>query len=230
MCTIVLAHRYVRDVPIVVGVNRDERYDRPAHPPAEIEGSPAVLAPMDLEAGGTWVGVNEHGLVAAIANRPGGPDGDRSRGWLVRTALRCPSATVARDRLQAEFEHRTYAGCYVLVADADDAFLLAWDGTQETWGVEPGVHVVVNAGLNEPAKADRVRSALLQPSSSGRSAWIPCLRQLMRDHDRGTCVHHAGAGTRSSSIITVAPHAITYEFSDGPPCIAPYKPIAKWER
>lgn len=230
MCTIVLAHRYVSGRPVVLAVNRDERYDRPSRPPARIEDAPEILAPIDLEAGGTWVGVNEHDVVAAIANRPEGPDGERSRGWLVRTALRCRSAEAARDRVQEALASASYAGCYLLVADRSTASVLAWDGQVRTDRLAPGVHVLVNAGLDDPPKARRVADRLEDADPELPADWLATLRTSMADHELETCVHRAGAGTRSLSLITVASGATTYDYADGPPCITPLGRVTKWER
>ena len=51
---------------------------------------PQVRGGLDSLAGGTWLGVNDDGLVAAVLNRRGtlGPEpGKRSRGELVLEAL-----------------------------------------------------------------------------------------------------------------------------------------------
>ena len=73
----------------VVAANRDESLGRPAAPPAEVE--PGIVAGRDLEAGGTWLGVNRHGLFVAVTNRgqPARTPESRSRGLLALEALRC---------------------------------------------------------------------------------------------------------------------------------------------
>ncbi len=58
------------DYPLVVAANRDEFYHRPSTSPTAICSDPLIVAPRDLEAGGTWFGVNGKGLVAAITNIP----------------------------------------------------------------------------------------------------------------------------------------------------------------
>lgn len=230
MCTIVLAARTVADAPVVVAGNRDERYGRSAFPPGRLETEPAVFAPLDLAAGGTWIGVNEHGIVGAIANRPAGLAGDRSRGWLVRTALRAGTATEARDRLQAALATASYAGCSVLVAGPAGAHLVTWDGSVDARALEPGVHVLVNDGLNAPAKARRIRAALAGVPRSDVETWKQAVRHRLNDHEFGACVHRAGAGTRSQSIIAVRSGVITYAYADGPPCVAPSRQVIEWER
>ncbi len=75
MCTLIVLHRCVPGKPLVVAANRDEFYARPAESPA-IRASRAgrFIAPRDLEAGGTWVGLSERGVFAGLTNlRPIAP-------------------------------------------------------------------------------------------------------------------------------------------------------------
>src|SRR5512138_2523002 len=104
MCTLIAFHRCFADAPLVVAANRDEFHERPTEGPtlraASISSAPGaerfartaaggrptrVVAPRDLRAGGSWLGVGESGLFAAITNRRcDQPDASRrSRGWLV---------------------------------------------------------------------------------------------------------------------------------------------------
>ena len=78
---------------ILVAANRDEAFDRPSLPPAEVE--PGVVAGRDLLAGGTWLGFNRHGLFVAVTNRksPASTPDTPSRGLLAREALRCRRLT-----------------------------------------------------------------------------------------------------------------------------------------
>jgi uncharacterized protein with NRDE domain len=89
MCVLALMVGRDPAVPLVVAANRDEFRDRPASPPVEIE--PGIVAGRDLRAGGTWLGVNRHGLFVAVTNRrvPARTEACVSRGLLALEALRC---------------------------------------------------------------------------------------------------------------------------------------------
>ena len=78
---------------LLVAANRDEAFDRPSAPPAEVE--PGIVAGRDLRAGGTWLGYNNHGLFVAVTNRkePAAAVDAYSRGLLAREALRCRRLT-----------------------------------------------------------------------------------------------------------------------------------------
>src|SRR5271157_2216612 len=99
MCTVVLLIRPDHLWPVTLAANRDERLDRSWDPPAaHWPEQPGVIAGRDRSGGGTWMGVNSHGVVAAALNRRGtlGPArGKRSRGELPLLALAHRSAEAA---------------------------------------------------------------------------------------------------------------------------------------
>jgi uncharacterized protein with NRDE domain len=103
MCTLVILRRPGHHWPVIVGANRDEMTSRPWRGPGRHwPDRPEVVAGQDLEAGGSWLGVNDHGLVAGVLNRPGalGPaPGRRSRGELVLEALDHADADAAATAL-----------------------------------------------------------------------------------------------------------------------------------
>lgn len=241
MCTIILAWQVFPDAPVVVAANRDERLDRPSEPPQKIEDDPAVIAPRDREAGGTWIGVNEHGLFVGVANRWGDtPEGDRSRGLLVRDLLQLPDAETAVREVENELETTRYEGFNLVVADERAAFLLAWDGFLRLRQFDPGVHVVVNVGTPDASiiPADRQDEAERQADSAGNvqaamapepgeksGAWLDRAATVLSDHDYGACRHESdrGFGTHSSSLISVGEEGVAYRYADGPPCEMAYE-------
>src|ERR1700693_3210884 len=91
MCTLAIYFRATRDCPVVIAANRDEFLERPAGDPTTLLENPHVVGGKDLNAGGTWLGISEHGIVAGLLNRRaengGNPDA-RSRGLLCLDALR----------------------------------------------------------------------------------------------------------------------------------------------
>lgn len=254
MCTLTLAWRVFADAPVVVAANRDELLDRESEPPAVRAGDPKFVAPRDAEAGGTWIGYNEAGVFCGITNRwaevPGG--GERSRGLLVQDVLETESADEARRVVESAVEADTYNGFNLVVAErgpaggsdtTPQAFLLEWDGELRVRGLEPGVHVVVNVGVDgeyfEPdgapergveqaANAERVRDALEPRTSEGVTAWRDRATEVLADHDFGVCVHDPERrfGTRSSSVVTLfADGTAEFAFADGPPCETPFRPV-----
>ena len=107
MCTAVLLRRPGHAWPLVFAGNRDEMAERPWKPPGRHwPDRPEVVAGLDETAGGSWLGLNDHGVLAVVLNRTGslGPQaGKRSRGELVLEALdHADAAEAARARSWGE--------------------------------------------------------------------------------------------------------------------------------
>jgi uncharacterized protein with NRDE domain len=239
VCTLVFAWQAVADAPVVVAANRDEATDRPSEPPGLYQTDPQVIAPRDARAGGTWIGYNEAGLFVGITNRWVDRAGERSRGQLVADCLGSASADAAIDAVDHAVAADSYAGFNLVVADADRAALLEWDGELGVTDFEPGVHVVVNVGADgaffEPperpelgrqqaANATAVRSALSVDEEAPPTAavWREQAASVLGDHEYGVCVHGDGFGTRSASLVELGGETTagvgSYWFADGPPC------------
>ena len=127
MCTLVVLRRPTHDWPLILGANRDEMIERPWRAPARHwPDRPEVVAGLDELAGGSWLGLNDHGVAAGILNRFGtlGPKpGQRSRGELVLDALDHADASAAADAL-AHIDPRAYRPFNLIIADNRDAFWL----------------------------------------------------------------------------------------------------------
>lgn len=224
MCTIALAWRVFDDVPLVVGANREERFDRPAQGPATHGSNPALFAPTDVQAGGTWIGYNDARVFAAITNRPEIATGDRSRGLLLRDILQTTTLDDASALVEHEVDTGRYAGFNVVICSPGEATFFAWDGDRHRQHLDPGVHVITNRGLHRSvAKSAIIRARLLPATYHGVDRYTERLRGILADHTIPTCVHGDGFGTKSSSIIrTRTTGAITWEFADGLPCSTSY--------
>jgi uncharacterized protein with NRDE domain len=137
MCTVVLLRRPQAPWPLLLAANRDELRSRPWRPPARHwPDRPDVVAGLDVQAGGSWLGVNDDGVVAAILNRVGslGPAaGKRSRGELVLEALDHADAAAAAAAL-VDLDPDAYRPFNLLIADARDAFWLRHAGALPSVG------------------------------------------------------------------------------------------------
>jgi uncharacterized protein with NRDE domain len=230
MCLLALFFRAVDDAPVVVGANREEFYARPGTAPQILEGSCRAVAGLDPAAGGTWLGVNENGVLAAVTNRPevDAPERPRSRGLLVRELLGCPSAAAAVELATRELCTRRYAGCNVVCADAERAVVLHGGDWLRVQPLPPGLHVLTNRDVNTVSdprlahawwlgqhdyeKADDCLHALRQLCGKGEGVGPPiCLRGPVK-------------GTVSSSLIALRPALAdsVYLHAQGPPDRAPY--------
>jgi Transport and Golgi organisation 2 len=127
--------------------NRDERRDRTValHPRVERLGSRSVIMPIDPVGGGSWIGVDDAGLVAAVLNRYGGsPLPTRlftSRGLIARQALGSDSIEMAvksvlaldATRLQPFRLVLVKKGCIALVSGDGREFASAQSGLEHPY-------------------------------------------------------------------------------------------------
>jgi uncharacterized protein with NRDE domain len=189
MCLLVVLSGVVPGAPLVVAANRDEYRARPALAMTVLERGPiTILGGRDEVGGGTWLAINEAGLVAGLTNRPlpEGPDrAKRSRGELPLVLARHATAAGAVDAFRAEVHPGDYNPAWLLVADRHDVFLVDVTGADRVV-VEPlgtGVHVLENRNLHERSvKADRVRT-LLDPVLAAPAVRLQDgLAALLADH------------------------------------------------
>lgn len=239
MCTLALFFNVFDGYPLLVAANRDERYERPSLPPSLIAANPKILAGKDLTAGGTWLGVNEFGLVAAILNRRTNRDGTtrvqlRSRGLLCLDLLRLRTARAAREFLGRHRE--TYNPFTLLYADDKSAGIAFNQEERITLrSLRPGLHVFSSAAEVDTAsgKADRAGSRFMAGAAAlspqiGSTAWLDRFKTLLGDHTcisdeqprDAVCVHGPESGTVSSSVILFSATQRRFEtyFCAGPPC------------
>ncbi|MFO0844692.1 MAG: NRDE family protein [Gemmataceae bacterium] len=230
MCLLVVLHRVTDGAPLVVAANREEFYARGGEPPRPLGGVPAAAGGVDPAHGGTWLGVNAHGLVVAVTNRrksnpPGAP---RSRGLLARDLLASGSAEEAASQAAAALEAGTYAGCNFLCADGQDCLVLhAGDSLQEQ-RLPPGLHVLANRDVNDPADR-RVRQATdwLASRPLGTSAEALATLPLLCASPE-VCFRLADRGTVSSSLLALPARLEggTYLHAQGPPDVTPYADVS----
>ena len=183
MCTLILLRRPGHEWPLLLAANRDEMIGRPWRPPARHwPDRPEVMAGLDELAGGSWLGLNDHGVVAGILNRFGtlGPaPGQRSRGELVLEALDRADARDAATALAA-LDPRAYRPFNLIIADDRDAFWLrhADAGGRGAIGVkalEPGLSMIAAGDLNETEtprlRRYRPRFAAANPPDPSTGDW-----------------------------------------------------------
>jgi uncharacterized protein with NRDE domain len=154
MCTLVILRRPEHDWPVIIGANRDEMIDRPAKPPARHwPDRPEVVAGLDLLAGGSWFGLNDWGVAAAVLNRTGslGPAaGVRSRGELVLEALDHADAVDAAAAL-SYLDPASYRSFNLIIADNRDGFWVRHTGRGriEARPLADGLSVIAAGDVDE---------------------------------------------------------------------------------
>ncbi|HWP57828.1 MAG TPA: NRDE family protein [Candidatus Acidoferrales bacterium] len=239
MCLLALYFQAFSRYPIVVAANRDEHHDRPSAAPQILRDKPLVYGGKDLRAGGTWLGVNEHGLFVGVLNRRAEPLESaplRSRGLLCLDLLAAKDAAHARQAL-GDHEAFSYRPFNLVFGDPRAAFAAYNEGGRIfCFPLAAGVHVFGNAPLRETTseklKWARRLFERARPQASDAPA-VEELRAALSDHtgarDNGPkdaiCVHLPAYGTVSSSLLFYdrARRLFLTYYAPGPPCQRPYE-------
>lgn len=151
MCLIFLSLNNHPTYKLIIAANRDEFYQRQTAPADYWKDQPQILGGRDLEASGTWLGMNKNGRISLVTNyrdlknlKQQAP----SRGALVSDYL--TTQTTAEQYLnQVSPNAHLYNGFNLLVGNPDELWYLSnyQHGVQR---VANGVHGLSNALLNSP--------------------------------------------------------------------------------
>jgi hypothetical protein len=171
MCTVVVSLEPDDPVPLLLLGVRDEFTGRPWRPPARHWPGSPLIGGIDEQAGGTWLAVEPgQSRVGCVLNGRGEfapPDRRRTRGELPLRAAAEGQAAL-KELYQAPETLARYDPFYLVCADLSAVLLLGWDGvTAELTGLEPGTHVLTNAGHMYPLGRDN-----LQKPPDEKAAWF----------------------------------------------------------
>ena len=244
MCTLAVFRGISARFPLVVAANRDEFLDRPSSPPSRLESLPEVVAGLDLEASGTWLGMRVDGplLIAGLLNRRSSglppPQGKRSRGLLCLDVLAGRTIAATAASLDAAVAAR-YAPFNLFIADARRAVVIDNAKGVGLTELEEGLSVLTNLDVNDPRcirlasavpRFEAVAALLASRPDIALSDLLSGLATVMGDHSASCepggedplarlCVHTPDFGTRSASILVVSEEdERRYFHADGPPC------------
>ncbi len=222
MCTVVILRRPGHEWPLLLAANRDEMRGRSWSPPGRHwPDRPATRAGLDHEAGGSWLGVNDHGVAVAILNRRGSlgaAEGKRSRGELVLRALDAKSARAAMDDI-CRVDAGAYRSFNMAVADAEDGFWLKGlgEGDVTAQPLPDGIGMLTAWDLNDTSASERTAFYLPQfqaapppdPATADWNGWRELLESPrtapgVRDANGAMTVDTEwGFGTVSRSLVAL---------------------------
>ena len=248
MCLLIALSRTIPGTPLLVAANRDELYARPAEPITVLRGDqPRILGGRDEVAGGTWLAVNSHGVLAGLTNQPSASRDatKRSRGELPLMFASYPDAVTAVAEVCGRLDPADYNPCWLLVGDRHTLFSIDLTGGSrpEVRELPPGNYVLENAPLRrESAKQQRV-AALVNAAlaADDGQATAAALATVLCDHQpaagpqpplpgglprpaeiSAACVHTAQYGTRSAMIVSVPADGLPQvQVAAGAPCRTP---------
>lgn len=224
MCLIVFAWKLIPECPLVLAANRDEFFIRPTQPAGWWEDYPSVYAGRDLQAGGSWLGIDRQGRFAALTNIRNGPAArhdTRSRGELVAAYLR---DTIAPDSYLEQVRETAglYNGFNLLWGDRDNLFWISNENGASFRSLEPGIYGLSNGALDTPwPKVVRAKAqfASLLCQAAPDDAYFDMLSDTTRAADNrlpdtgvslewerllsAICIESPDYGTRASTLLRV---------------------------
>ncbi|MGL6195638.1 MAG: NRDE family protein [Thermoguttaceae bacterium] len=237
MSILAIQYKTASDSPILLAYNREERISRPSTPPRIQSGRPRVVCGIDRKAGGTWAGVNQHGLFCAVINCPkrNVPFDPRSRGLLCKELLGCRTAEESLERALGELSTGCYAGGNFLCVDRQSGGVVYGGDEIEVVHLKPGLHMLSSNKLNDhnDPKQEFVRRLLtLQRMDSAVTFLAVASRTFSRKADeagkRGIVTEDEDFGTVSSMLLSLTERTqkSIMQFAAGPPSEKPYEDMS----
>jgi uncharacterized protein with NRDE domain len=217
MCSIILR---ISPEEVFIGANRDEMVAREWEMPAEYW--PGVIGGRDVLGGGTWMGMNRHGVMAAVLNRTGtlGPmKGKNSRGELPILALRHESAEAAANALKG-LDAGAYRSFNLVIADAKDAFLLRGleIGKPDISRLREGVTMITAGDANDISRP-RIAKHLPLFRAAAFADWGKLLADKAGDGESALNISERdGFATVCSSLVSLPRKGVpAWDFAPGAP-------------
>lgn len=235
MCTLTWLHE--RDGGYQLLFNRDELKTRQrAELPRVHRAANGVeyIAPIDADAGGTWIAVNTFGVTICLLNDyrapdPGIPaDRIRSRGEVVAKLGGCDSAEAARQAL-SKLLLQNYRG-FRLVVFADQLRMWRWD-TKNLLEIDRNeiVNPITSSSYDEE-NVQKTRAAFFN-SLGGENT----IEKLLHFHSAhiddelceisgeavavsSVCMHRTYSNTVSQCHVSVRHDGVSMAYTDGAPC------------
>ncbi len=181
MCLIVFAYQCHPRYRLIMAANRDEFYKRPTRLAQFWEDNSGILAGQDIEAGGTWLGFNRNGRLAAVTNVRDGSQktGLHSRGKLSTNFLRSDSNP--KQYAQAITQSNDiYNGFNLLLADRHSMAYCS-NRSNRIELLTPGIYSLSNHLLNTPwpksLHAEDELGTLIQQDRINTEELITCLHR-----------------------------------------------------
>jgi hypothetical protein len=211
--------------------NRDERRTRGIGAPPELRHRDGVsfTAPIDPDAGGTWIGVNDRGVTVCLLNRYGDTPLDAigprpSRGLLVLELLAARAADIAIALIEERPLELLLPFTICAVDPAAVVHVADWTGTELLTSTTTRPGLVRTSSGSDQRQAELLRGRALDRLASGAPITPDVLERFHRSHlpDRGrfsVCMHRDEAETQSLSIVRVGTTEAVLDYAAGSPCL-----------
>ena len=227
MCTVSWIHQ---EAGYQVFCNRDEKLTRRSatEPQLLCRDGVRILAPIDGDAGGTWIVTNEFGITVCLLNgafENASPSNVawRSRGLLVLDLASAESIQDVQARIWQSDLLRYEPFTLAVLEAGQHTLVIEWDGVEKRilpFG-EPYLPLVSSSF--DPAEVQRIRRRQYEKLNTAGILHPVSLLMFHRSHvpDGGAyspCMHRLDAETASFSWVTVTDTEASLYYSAGPPC------------
>ena len=214
--------------------NRDERLSRGrADPPTyQEQDEVAYLSPTDLDAGGTWIAVNQLGVTVCLLNHYQFEQIATYKDWTSRGEIVRQFATVDSPQAAAQqflnLDLNDYRAFRMFIIEPSGRNrLCVWDGhaprvernvrTPKSSSSVDAMHV---KGLRKQLFADL---RLAESRDAAEYIKYHCSHQPSKSQE-SVCMHRDDAKTVSLSHVKVTRRQVEFSYADGSPCEAPLEP------
>jgi len=151
MCLILFAYRCHPGYPLILAANRDEYYQRQTRAAHWWPENPELLAGKDLEEGGTWLGINRNGRLAAVTN---------VREPHLTAPASCSRGLLTRRYLEEDIENQRFCSLLQETGDQYRGYNLIFGSINDLYyfsnrngqplRLTPGLYGLSNARLDTP--------------------------------------------------------------------------------
>ena len=177
-----------------------------------------VFAPIDINSGGTWIGVNQNKVVLALTNHYQ-PAREKyisgiSRGSLVLEALKkCDNSWEVISFIENAVKCQKLKFFNLFSLSPNKAFFIKYDGAFQVNTISKGLHFHYSSGYDDGniknIRETRLKHLFSEFNSHNLDDALENIREAYRDHsdtspsDKSICMHGKQRRTVSSTIFTV---------------------------
>lgn len=219
--------------------NRDELKTRSrALPPAvKTQNGVRYIAPVDVDGGGTWLGVNEFGVTCGLLNNynfrsssfrsqsvfKNATSNQMSRGLLVTSLLGCSSLTGILVKLETAHLKVFRPFLLTLFAPNQSVVLCNWDGKALQIQRERAEFPISSSSFDTQNVVQNRLREFTRFHAGNRRLDATMLEAYHASHSEkggaySVCMHRDDAETVSFSRIRVTPGQIEFRYAPGAPC------------
>lgn len=215
--------------------NRDERLTRSRALPPSIQTHSSsgdtidYISPTDVDAGGTWIAVNEYGVTVCLLNHYQFEQIETYKKWISRGEIvRRFSKVITLQDSQKIFEGMSLedyrAFRMFIIEPAGNNRLMVWDGHQAR--VERNVTMPKSSSSVDAKHVKALRKQLFVDLELDTSTSVEQYIAYHSSHSPSrskdsVCMHRDDAQTVSLSHVSVANGVVSFRYADGSPCEVP---------